>query len=41
MMHGEACMIRSFKDKITEKVADAQSPKGFPADLAQEAPFAN
>ena len=30
-------MIRSFKDKVTEKVADAQSPKGFPADVVRSA----
>lgn len=30
-------MIRSFKDKVTEKIADAQSPKGFPADLVRTA----
>ncbi|HBF31477.1 type II toxin-antitoxin system RelE/ParE family toxin [Rhizobium sp.] len=30
-------MIRSFKDKITEQVAQGHNPKGFPADLLKVA----
>jgi len=28
-------MIRSFKNKMTERVAESESPKGFPADLVR------
>lgn len=30
-------MIRSYKDKTTARVADGDSPKGFPADIVQVA----
>ena len=30
-------MIRSFRDKQTESVADGRAPKGFPADLLRSA----
>lgn len=30
-------MIRSYKDKTTEAVADGKAPKGFPADLVRPA----
>lgn len=30
-------MIRSYKDKMTEAVADGKSPKGFPSDLIKAA----
>lgn len=30
-------MIRSFKDRLTERVAANESPKGFPADLVRTA----
>lgn len=30
-------MIRSYKDKLTEAVANGRSPKGFPADLVRAA----
>ena len=30
-------MIRSFKAKMTARIADGESPKGFPADLVRSA----
>lgn len=30
-------MIRSFKGKLTEQVAQGQNPRGFPADLLKVA----
>jgi toxin HigB-1 len=30
-------MIRSFRNKVTEQVAQGKSPKGFPADLLKVA----
>ncbi len=30
-------MIRSFKDKLTESIADGSVKKGFPADLVRRA----
>lgn len=30
-------MIRSFKGKYVEKVAEGETPKGFPADIARTA----
>jgi len=35
--YAEALLIRSFKNKTTESVAQGRSPKGFPADLVREA----
>jgi proteic killer suppression protein len=33
----EAAVIRSYRDKMTEAVARAEAPKGFPADMLKHA----
>jgi proteic killer suppression protein len=33
----EAAVIRSYRDKMTEAVARAEAPKGFPADMLKRA----
>ncbi|MEI2387630.1 type II toxin-antitoxin system RelE/ParE family toxin [Breoghania sp. JC706] len=30
-------MIRSFKDKTTERIAEGKAPKGFPSNLVRSA----
>ena len=35
--YAEALLIRSFKNKTTESVAQGRFPKGFPADLVRGA----